>query len=203
MPQTTGRLMRLFVLSLFIAMLPACASVPVRSMIELARLDPMTTDPAAIRAGLRVPANIRPRLETSTLKFTTWFGKESDPAKAADRHEIALAMVEVDDAAARARLLGGNKGDAVYLYQIAPADLPTLVAFRNDLATKKGSGRDGHLQISIGVDACYVGTPPSPPVLMSTYIRFAGMRDYLPLARNIDIQSEGVLGGLPLSSCSD
>src|SRR5262249_32166048 len=99
--------------------LSACGHVPVTSIYKLWKADFATTDPALLRAAVRIPAALKPLPEGVKLDIKTW--TEGDP----DKHEEHLVLKEVTAEPDLAPLRSEQRaGFTVHVFRIDPADLP-------------------------------------------------------------------------------
>lgn len=168
----------------------ACTSMPVTSMVKLARTDFATIDPAVLRVAVRLPAGVRPRPGTVTLKLTVTVGTAPPVvstfvlADLADRAEIASLRAEV------------TTGTAVWAYRLEPADVSRVTALRSDLMARKGRGERGSLTIGVGAEACRTDAAPDR-VLLTTYLKTEATGDYFPLVRDVDLREVPGAGELP------
>ena len=84
-------------------------------------------------------------------------------------------------------------GSHIFAYRIDDADLARLAAFRAELIARKSSaqssGQKGSISISVRPQACKVGELPDGPIYFSTYLRTAETKDYVALARDVDLRS--------------
>jgi hypothetical protein len=163
--------------------LAGCGHMPVTSMVKLARVDFVATDPAGLRAAVKLPTAIRPLRDQVRLRLTVRLasGKE-------DTQDFRLT--EVSDPADILSLpseAGG--GGHLFAYRLDPAEVARIAAFRDALKKQQGDGRGGALSISIATEACRNGELPAGPVLLTTFLRTAETGDYVPLARDVDMRS--------------
>jgi len=77
------------------------------------------------------------------------------------------------------------------LYQVDPADLAHLIAFREALKEKhKAQGaRGGKLALAIVPQACRTAELPPGPVYFTSYLRTQETGGYVPLARDLDLRT--------------
>src|SRR2546425_2647837 len=122
-------------------LLAGCGHMPVASMVKLARVDFATTDPAGLRAAVKLPAAIKPLRDRVRLRLAVRLanGKESTQD---------FRLTEISDAI-DASWLGDQieAGTHLFAYQLEPAEAARLVAFRDALkeqqATSGGRGVAG------------------------------------------------------------
>lgn len=173
-------LLNLAAATLVLGALTACSSVPVTSMLKLARTDLSATDPAALRIAVRLPHGLRPR--RVTLRITMAVGS--------DKREQAFVLVDLDDPAELLSLAGEvTNGTMIYAFRIAPADVPKLLAVRDEMAAYKAKGERGSLTIGVGAEACRVGALPAK-TLITTYLKTERTGDFFPLTRDIDLRKD-------------
>ncbi|PZA09747.1 hypothetical protein DNX69_20555 [Rhodopseudomonas palustris] len=172
--------LKLAVAALALGVLTACSSVPVTSMVKLARTDLSATDPAALRIAVRLPQGLRPR--RVTLRITIAVGS--------DKREHAFVLTELDDPAELLSLAGEvTNGTMIYAFRIAPADVPKLLAVRDEMAAHKAKGERGSLIIGVGAEACRIGTLPAR-TLITTYLKTEQPGDFFPLTRDVDLRKD-------------
>ncbi|MGX7743928.1 hypothetical protein [Rhodopseudomonas parapalustris] len=165
---------------LWLGALTACSSIPVTTMVKLARTDLSATDPSALRIAVRLPQGLRPR--RVTLRITIAVGS--------DKREEAFVLTELDDPAELLSLAGEvTNGTMIYAFRIAPADVPKLLAVRDQMAAHKAKGERGSLTIGVGAEACRIGALPAR-TLITTYLKTEQPGDFFPLTRDIDLRKD-------------
>jgi hypothetical protein len=179
------RARRLAAIALVAWILAGCGHMPVTSMVKLARVDFAATEPAALRAAVKLPRAIRPRPQGVTLRIGV---------RLASGHEEAqhFLLREASDAGEMAALKDEIDADThVFAFRLEPAEAQRLAAFRDGLKRKQAErgGSGGALTIAIRPDACRTGALPAGPVRATTYLRTAEMDGYVPLARDVDLRT--------------
>lgn len=157
-----------------------CSHMPVTSMIKLARVDFETSDPAQLRAAIKLPRSLRARPNGVALRISVQVGRAAEEAR-------DFMLRELPEPAELAREAGA--GSHIFAYRIDDADLARLAAFRAELIAKKSSGQKGSISISVRPQACKVGELPDGPIYFSTYLRTAETKNYVALARDVDLRS--------------
>jgi hypothetical protein len=163
----------------------ACGHMPVTSMVKLARVDFAATDPAGLRAAVKLPMAIRPLRDQVRLRLTVRLanGKE-------DTQDFRLNEVSgpADISSLRDEI---ETGTHLLAYRLEPAEATRLAAFRDALQKQQAAsgGRGGALTISIAPEVCRGGELAAGPVLFTTYLRTAETGGYVPLARDVDMRS--------------
>ena len=177
-----GSRFRLHPLLRVLAMLAmaGCSHMPVTSMVKLARVDFETSDPAQLRAAIKLPRTLRPQPNGVTLRLAVQVGRAPEEAR-------DFMLRESPEPAELTREAGA--GSHIFAYRIDDADLARLAAFRAELMAKKSSGQKGSISISVRPQACKVGELPDGPIYFSTYLRTAETKDYVALARDVDLRS--------------
>lgn len=168
-----------------------CSHMPVTSMVKLARIDFETTDPAQLRAAIKLPRTLRAQPNGVLLRIAVQVGRAPEEAR-------DFMLRELPDPAELARDAGS--GSHVFAYRIDDSDLVRLKAFRSELIARKSSGQKGSISISVRPQACKVGELAEGPVFFTTYLRTAETRDYVPLARDVDLRSivpDAAVAGIP------
>jgi hypothetical protein len=154
--------------------------MPVTSMVQLARIDFQTSDPAQLRAAVKLPATLQPLPRGIALRIKVTAG--SAPAEQRDfmLREIPLPAELTREASADTR---------IFAYRLDDADVPRLIAFRNEQLAKKREGSSRGLSISVVPHACKTSELADGPILFTTYLRTAETIDYVPLARDVDLKT--------------
>ncbi len=172
---------------LAVGALAGCSHVPVKTMLALRSFDPMTTDPAALRAAIVAPALYAPRPGGAKMKIF------QERKAGGDRREIEIVLEEVSLASetglARARPAVGS---VLHAYRIPPSDMPRLLELRRE-ALARAEKEPGAFKgaFSVGVDGCRVGDAALPEqVRVSTYLKTADSDGYIPLIEDIDLVAE-------------
>ena len=163
-------------------LLAACGHVPLMSMVTLSRVDFATTDPALLRAAIKLPQVIEPRLNGATLRVAV---KLTDGRDMAQDFKLSETTDERDVLPLHAEL---NPGTRVFAYRIDPGELERLKVFRRTALAEKQGQRAG-LEISIKPEACRGGALPPGPLLMTTYIKTSETNRYVTLARDVDLRT--------------
>jgi hypothetical protein len=161
-----------------------CSHMPVTSMVKLARVDFETSDPAQLRAAIKLPRTLRPQPNGVTLRLAVQVGRVPEEAR-------DFMLRELPESAELTREAGA--GSQIFAYRIDDADLTRLAAFRAELMARRSSaqssGQRGSISISVRPQACKAGELPDGPIYFSTYLRTAETKDYVALARDVDLRS--------------
>ena len=157
-----------------------CSHMPVTSMVKLARVDFETSDPVQLRAAIKLPRTLRPRPNGVALRIAVQVGRAPEEA----RDFILREMPEPAELTREA-----SADSHIFTYRIDDSDLTRLTAFRTELIAKKSSGQKGSISISVRPQACKAGELPDGPVYFTTYLRTAETKDYVALARDVDLRS--------------
>jgi len=160
--------------------LAGCGHMPVTSMVKLARVNFETSDPAQLRAAIKLPRALRARPNSVSLRIAVRVGRAPEEAR-------DFLLRELPAPAELAREAGAD--GHVFAYRIDEADLPRLVAFRAELIARKSSGQGGSISISVQPQACKTAELPEGPVYLTTYLRTAETGSYVVLARDVDLRS--------------
>lgn len=158
-----------------------CGHVPLTSLPKLSRIDIRTTELSQLRAGISLPADIRPLPGGVTMTIVAL-------PKDGSRHERKAVLEEVHDATELASLpVLAAPGRRFTVFRLSAADAARLDAFREEMFTgPQNSGNRGSL--ALGADkACRLGEPSTKPVTMTGYLRTSETRDYVPVLRDFDL----------------
>ena len=166
----------------FLALAGGCSHMPVTSMVKLARVDFETTEPALLRAAVKLPASVRPRTVTLRIGVKLTGGSEDTRdfklTEVSDPTELISMRDEID------------AGTHIFAYRLEPAEATRLTLFREQLKAKqKAAGsRGGSLSINIAAQGCHSGELPAK-VLLTTYLRTGETRNFVPLTRDVDLRT--------------
>jgi hypothetical protein len=170
--------------ALLMLAMAGCSHMPVTSMVKLARVDFETSDPAQLRAAIKLPHTLRPRPNGVALRIAVQVGRAS--AEARD-----FMLRELPEPAELTREAGTDSH--IFAYRIDDSDLARFKAFRSELIARKSSaqssGQKGSISISVRPQACKAGELADGPVYFTTYMRTAETKDYVALAHDVDLRS--------------
>jgi len=169
----------LILLALLLA--AGCSHVPLLSMVQFARIDFATTDPASLRAAVKLPQVAQTRRDRVHMRIAVKVDGMEDGAdfllqEVSDPADVLVLAKELEP------------GTVIVAYQVAPADLPRLLKFR-DAILKRKREPGGTLSISIQPEVCRTGELPRGPVLFSTYLKTSETGGYVPLTRDLDLRT--------------
>jgi hypothetical protein len=161
-----------------------CSHMPVTLMVKLARIDFETSDPAQLRAAIKLPRTLRPRPNGVALRIAVQVGRAPEEAR-------DFMLRELPEPAELTHEAGADSH--IFVYRIDDSDLARLKAFRSELIAKKiagqSSGQKGSISISVRPQACKAGDLPDGPIYFTTYLKTAETKDYVALARDVDLRS--------------
>src|SRR5215510_14053450 len=175
-----SRLLRVCLIACSAVALSGCGHMPVTSMVKLARVDFETSDPAQLRAAIKLPRELRTRPNGVSLRIAVRVGRAPEEAR-------EFLLRELPPPAELAREAGADSH--IFAYRIDDADLPRLTAFRTELIAKKSSGQRGSITISVQPQACKAAELPDGPVYLTTYLQTAETGSYVTLARDVDLRT--------------
>jgi hypothetical protein len=176
----SGFLLHSFPPILLMLAMAGCSHMPVTSMVKLARVDFETSDPVQLRAAIKLPRTLRPRPNGVALRIAVQVGRAPEEA----RDFILREMPEPAELTREA-----SADSHIFAYRIDDSDLARLAAFRAELIAKKSSGQKGSISISVRPQACKASELAHGPVYFTTYLRTAETKDYVALARDVDLRS--------------
>lgn len=164
--------------------LAGCGHVPMKTMWALRSFDPMTTDPARLRAAVALPKESMPGTGGAKLVMTQARKNGSDEEKLELMLEEVPLTAETGLAAVKAR-----KGQEVRAFRIAPADIPRLAEARAR-AKARSDKEPGAFQgtLSVGIDGCKPADAPLPKEFrVSTWMKTAETGEYLTILDDVDL----------------
>lgn len=159
--------------------LSACAMVPLGSLIQLSRIDVMTTDLAQMRAALWLPSELHPLPGATRLAVIV--RREGLPDETLD-----LALVASDDPA-EAAAFPPTAGHYL-VFRLTPDDMAKLETVRKAILAEK---RPGSMALAVGVrEFCRTAEIPAGPLYTSSYVRSSETGAYVPLLERFDLRSD-------------
>jgi hypothetical protein len=163
--------------------LMGCGHMPVASMVKLARVDFAKTDPAQMRAAVKVPRVVKPKRVAMRIIVKITDGPEE---------EQDLVLREVSEPAELMALQNELDADThIFAYRLEPADVVRLSTLRDTLRQRREAAgrRGGTLTISIRPEGCRTADLGERPLHVTTYLRTAETGGYVPLARDLDLRT--------------
>jgi hypothetical protein len=159
--------------------------MPVTSMVKLARVDFANTDPAQLRAAVKLPRTVRPRPQGVALRISV---------KLASGHEAFedFTLREVSQPNDLLDLRQELDADShIFAYRLDEREVARLAAFRDGLQEKQAArgGKGGALAIAVRPDACRTGELSGRTLHVTTYLRTMETAGYVPLARDVDLRT--------------
>lgn len=160
--------------------LAACDITPARTLWALRNVDPVTTDPEAIRLALRIPQGFRPQITGMTLTGTL-NATDTLPAESKSFAIVREPSTQLPSWMRRA-------GAPLYGYKISEADLSAFRAFQLQAAKAKGEKRGG--SISLGTEVCRLASALPAEIPISAFIKTAETDEFVPLFEDKDLLDE-------------
>jgi hypothetical protein len=172
-------------LAMLALVLAGCGHVPVMSMVALARINVATTDPAQLRAAIKLPRAIKPQPQGMTLRIGVRLASGHEEAQDFMLREVS----EPNDVLPLLKEL--DPSTHIFAYRLDPAAVATFAAFRDSLQKKQAAtaGRGGSITISIRPEACRTGNLPERAIYITTYLQTAETGGYVPLMRDLDLRT--------------
>lgn len=166
-------------LSILIAVLSlgACSSLVPGTVAQVAQLDPLTADPAAVAIEVQMPEGLAIRPGSARL-------------------ELSAQRGDMRAGGAFALAAEGN------VWSLAQAEWPAFRAAQARIADWKAEDPAGTLgTLAVRVDPCLTGAPTLGRAAVSVSIRTAEDGAFLPLLR--DASMRAVVRDVPLEPCGD
>jgi hypothetical protein len=180
LPRTAKMLAMLLILAT-----AGCGHMPVTSMVKLARVELDKTDPAQLRAAVKLPRTLRPRAQGVALRISVKLRSGEE-----ETHDFVLREIS-DPAELQALRDEADAASQIYAYRLDAVEAARLSAMRESLKKKQeaSGGRGGAITIAINPEVCRTGEIAGRPVLLTTYLRTGETGGYVPLARNVDLRT--------------
>ena len=164
-----------------VVLLSGCGYGVPSTLREMAALDPLRADPAAIEIALATPAGLSVR--NDGVRMTV------DVARS-DRDEKWSQSYALQVRSGAAPVLAVDAGSRVSVYRLAAADVARLralqaeaVGWQSETPPPKGSA-----SIGLGVDACKIGAGPATDARSSAYIKLGPGGNFQPLIRPVSLR---------------
>jgi hypothetical protein len=179
----------------------ACAHVPPASLWSLKDFDPLTADPAQLRAAVVLPVAIMPK--PGGVKFDIVHERKNG----AERRELSIALEAIPNSAeGLGRLPTPRAGSAIHVFRIPPADIGRVTAFRAGILEHRVTEPDAWRgSVSISAAGCAGGPLPSGPLVVDTYLKTEKTPDFVPLVQGFDLRSVAdpkVLDAMATAPCA-
>jgi len=171
----------LFASLLLAGLAGACGHVPLASLPKLSKIDIRTTDLSQLRAGISLPADLRPLPGGVTMTIVA-------STRDGGRHERKAVLEEVRDAVELAKLpVLVSPGRRFTLFKLGASDIARLGTFREEMFA--GSQNDGNRgSLSLGADkACRLAELSGRPITMTGYLRTSETQDYVLMLSDFDL----------------
>ncbi|MDR3475365.1 MAG: hypothetical protein P4M09_27265 [Devosia sp.] len=165
--------------------LVACATIPLGSIVPLARIDLMTTDLTKLRAALRLPRPLRP--QPGGVAMDVVLKADGVPDQTA-----SLTLTETTDPADLARLPPlGNGQQRTYVYRLAPAEIARFDALRKTLAGYRAAHLSSSLGFGIATREFCTETPlEAGPVPTSSFLLTSETGTFVTLIDGLNLRDD-------------
>ncbi|WP_038358681.1 hypothetical protein [Bosea sp. UNC402CLCol] len=162
-------------------LLAGCGHVPVTSLPKLSQIDIRTTQLTALRAGISLPAEIRPLPGSITMTMVAL-------PREGGRHERKVVLEEVRDTKELAQLPSvAAPGRRLTVYRLSAADAARIGSFREEMFVgPHNSGNRGSIALT-AEKACRLGELSGKPIPMTSYLKTSETQDYVLLTRDVDL----------------
>lgn len=188
---------RFLVLSSLLVGLVGCLSVTPGGIMEAARFDPLTSNPADLGAGLGVPATVRLSDGDAMMMLTYSVAGEADP-RVNERF-----ILEVSQSTGVAGTPTPNSGERIYIARLSHTDVLRMKDIQARIQSDKLDGIEGKGSFSIGLRGGCATRLPVTTLPVRTFIRTRSGSPYVEITRRTDllerlptIEREKLLGSI-------
>lgn len=181
-----SRLPRLFsVLGLALG-LAACGHVPVSTLYQLRKFDPVTFDPEPVRIAVRISDAVEPRKDGTVFEIVLHLAGQT-PEKV--EHRFILERMPSESEPALREF--AKAGQAIHVFRFTPADAARVRELQARIREARGrsAGRN-QAEIRVGSKACRKRDLPAGPLASTTLIRTAADGPFLVLVNELDLRVE-------------
>ena len=166
--------------------LAGCSGAPLGiDVARLAKVDPLTTDPTALRFAVELPSSLE------TIGSQVQVTGELGPALGLADESYHIAFVQITNGPAEQRLEQElQPGRHILAFRIAASDLADFQEFRGKaLAADRGGS------ISVEAEPCRISEQAPDEVPMTVYLLAAEITDYATMIKTHNIIDELELTG--------
>lgn len=167
------------------ALIAGCAHVPVSTIYKLWSFDVLSADPSVIRAAVRYPAALAPRMGGAKLTVTVTGGTILKPSVHNFILEDATSPADIGELVPHKR-----DGYPVRAFRLADRDVIAVRALLQDLRGAKLRSENTSGNIGVAIDACHNGGLPKLAILTSTYLKLDAGSGYMTVLEDIDLRRE-------------
>ncbi len=170
---------------LAVALLAGCSSLPVGSILPLARIDIETTALPVFRVALRLPQGLRPQPGGVVLDVVVKLAGKPDRTE-------SFLLVETEGAGDLAGLVREVRaGFSLFAYRLAADDIARFEALRKQITAARRAGQNGSLGFGIATrEFCLTAGPVAGPILASTYLSTSETGQYVTASQDLDLRSQ-------------
>lgn len=167
---------------LLASLLAGCGHVPLTSLPKLSKVDIRTTRLTELRAGISLPADIRPLPGGITMTIVAL-------PKDGGRHERKVVLEEVREAGELAKLpVVAAPGRRFTVFRLSDGDAARISAFREEMFVgPHNSSNRGSLAL-MAEKACRIGDLSGKTIPMTSYLKTSETEEYVLLTRDIDLR---------------
>lgn len=174
--------------------LAGCLSTPPSTLVKLARLSPLESDPAQMRIAVRAPSSIRVR--TGDIRLAMRFDGPSPETSL-----IAETQPLIEEQAGPVPGIADDRADGTRLHvaELSPEDAQRIAAVQRRIKQLRADGVEGRGSLSVTATGCAQSPVPDGPVLITTYLQTAVQEDFVILNRRVDLRTALISEGADLA----
>ncbi|WP_237155316.1 hypothetical protein [Oryzibacter oryziterrae] len=162
----------------------SCTSVPLTSLVSLARIDPRSTDLGQLRVAVRLPDALKPR--PGGVKLDAVVKRPGAPDQT-----TSYALAPVDDPVERAAVPDDGESGSVHVFRMMSADVLRLSELRNRLYAEVDAGGEATLGLGIATkEFCRLGELSDGALPVTTYLATSETQGFVTVTRDIDLRSQ-------------
>ena len=173
-----------FLIALFLV---GCGTMPVSSVYKLRNFDIKTTNLAKFYAAVRIPQSLAPRENGVTIDLG--FASKKAGIKFSER----IVLQQINAIPSIALDAARQPGFQIYVFKLNDKDAQKMRLTRERISLLRKKHDDGKGSISIEAKTCKRSAIPDGPLYLSTYLKSAGLEDFVVLVNNANIKNLGDL----------
>jgi hypothetical protein len=179
--------------------LGGCTSIPLSTMIQLYKMDPMEADPAQIKVAVR--ADNRIGIREGGVKLVVGFDAE-DGSLNIDENFIVDIIRNPDFSAVL--LADKQPGEAITVLGLSEQEAHRMRAVQSSVADYRSDDKEGSGSLQVILDGvCLNGEAPQGEVPVDIFLQTSAEDGFFVFARNLDLREQAEQDGTDLADWPD
>lgn len=176
--------LKLSMAGLVLAIVTACGHTPVSSLVKLRNFDPTTTDMEKFSIAVAIPNGFEVDEDGVTMVMGM---RKKDGSEVKSEKFVLTTSLRRDDQIQAQRLK--TSGRQILAYRVHPNDVERFNQIRR-FALKKEKAKLWEGSFGIGTKICHIEEQLPKPVFVTTFIKSAETKDYVPFIVDLDLMKQ-------------